>query len=199
MAATPIPLQVRVRQIDAYLTPVGSLWLLGEVINEGEVAAENVQVEVWLTAADGTPLTAVTGWVAAAVVPAGATAPFALLVNEPPAGFDYPVVAVVGGQSVVDLGNRSLAGSVVEAHGQFDDGAVLIAGQVRNEADLPVEQITIIATLYDAQGRVSGLQQIDVAGSLSPGETAVFQLSAAPPGGTAVDFSLLTQAVVSGQ
>jgi LysM repeat protein len=199
MAATPIPLQVRVSQIDAYLTPVGSLWLLGEVINEGEVAAENVQVEVWLTAADGTPLTAVTGWVAAAVVPAGATAPFALLVNEPPAGFDYPVVAVVGGQSVVDLGNRSLAVSVVEAHGQFDDGAVLIAGQVRNEADLPVEQITIIATLYDVQGRVSGLQQIDVAGSLSPGETVVFQLSAAPPGGTAVDFSLLTQAVVSGQ
>jgi LysM repeat protein len=199
MASTPIPLQMRVKQIDAYLTPVGSLWLLGEVINEGDVAAENVQVEVWLTAADGTPLTTVMGWVASAVIPAGATAPFAILVNEPPAGFDYPVVAVVAGQSVVDLGNRSLAVDVVEQQGQFDEGAVIIEGRLQNNAETPVEQITIIATLYDAQGRVSGLQQTDVAGPLAPGETAVFQLSAAPPGGEVVDFTLQAEAVVSNQ
>jgi LysM repeat protein len=199
LASTPIPLAVRVRQMDAYRTPVGSLWLLGEVVNEGDAAAENVQVEVWLTAADGTPLTAVTGWVAAAVVPAGDTAPFALLVNEPPAAFDYPVVAVVGGQSVVDLGNRSLAVTVVEQQAQLNEGAVLIEGRVQNNAETAVEQIIIIATLYDAQGRVSGLQQTDIAGPLAPGETAVFHLSAAPPGGTAVDFTLMTQAVVSEQ
>jgi LysM repeat protein len=199
LASTPIPLQMRVKQIDAYRTPVGSLWLLGEVVNEADVAAENVQVEVWLTAADGTPLTAVMGWVAASVIPAGATAPFAILVNEPPAGFDYPVVAVVAGQSVVDLGNRSLAVDVVEQQGQFDEGAVIIEGRLQNNAETPVKQIAIIATLYDAQGRVSGLQQTDVAGPLAPGETAVFQLSAAPPGGEVVDFALLAQAVIRDQ
>jgi LysM repeat protein len=199
MASTPIPLQMRVKQIDAYRTPVGSLWLLGEVVNEGDVAAENVQVEVWLTAADGAPLTAVIGWVAASVIPAGTTAPFAILVNEPPAGFDYPVVAVVGGQSVVDLGNRSLAVDVIEQQGQFDESAVIIEGRLQNNAETAVAQITIVATLYDAQGRVSGLQQSDVADPLAPGETAVFQLSAAPPGGEVVDFALLVQAVISDQ
>ncbi|MFO7540790.1 MAG: FxLYD domain-containing protein [Chloroflexota bacterium] len=199
LASTPIPLQVRVEQIDAYLTPIGSLWLLGEVVNEGEAAAENVQVEVWLTAADGTPLTAVTGWVAAAVIPAGATAPFAIMVNEPPAAFDYPVVAVVGGQSVVDLGTRSLSVAVIEQQGQYGERGVIIQGRIQNNHEAPVAQIALIATLYDAQGRVSGLQQVAVADSLAPGETAVFHLSAAPPGGEVVDFVLLTQAVVSSQ
>lgn len=197
IASTPIPLQVRVAQIDAYLTQVGSLWLLGEVVNEGEVAVENVQVEVWLTAADGAPLTAVSGWVAASIIPTGEKAPFAILVNEPPASFAYPVVAVIGGQSVVDLGNRSLAAVVMTHQFSVTEGMVGINGRIQNQADAPLTQIGLVATLYDAQGRVSGLQQIDIEGVVASGETAVFQLNAAPPGAEVVDIRLLTQAVVS--
>ncbi len=198
-ANTPVPLQVRVKQVDAYLTPVGSLWLLGEVINDGEVAAENVRVEVWLTAADGTPLTAVSGWVAAPIIPASGVAPFALLVNEPPADFEYPVVAVVGGQSVVDLGTRSLSVTVVEQELAVDGSVAVVNGRIQNTSETALEQVLLIATLYDAQGRVSGLQQLDMVGPLSPAETAVFEFSAAPPGGEVVEVRLLAQAVVSRQ
>lgn len=198
-ANTPVPLQVRVQQVATYLTPVGSLWLLGEVVNEGDVAAENVRVEVWLTAADGTPLTAVSGWVAVPIIPAGNVAPFALLVNDPPADFEYPVVAVVGGQSVVDLGTRSLGVAVTEQEMVVDGGGVVVNGRIQNITETTLDQVLLIATLYDAQGRVSGLQQLDLASPLAAGETAVFQLNAAPPGGEVVAVRLLGQAVVSSQ
>lgn len=198
-ANTPVPLQVRVKQVAAYRTPVGSLWLLGEVVNEGNVAAENIRLEVWLTAADGTPLTAVSGWVAAPIIPAGAVAPFALLVNEPPADFEYPVVAVVGGQSVVDLGTRSLGVVVTEQEMVVDGGGVVVNGRIQNSTETTLDQVLLIATLYDAQGRVSGLQQLDLTGPLAAGETAVFQLNAAPPGGEVVAVRLLGQAVISNQ
>ncbi|MCP4420579.1 MAG: LysM peptidoglycan-binding domain-containing protein, partial [Chloroflexi bacterium] len=39
---TAVPLQVTVNKIHTYKTAIGSLWLLGEVINDGEEPVENI-------------------------------------------------------------------------------------------------------------------------------------------------------------
>jgi LysM repeat protein len=53
---TAVPIRVAITKIHAYQTPLGSLWLLGEVTNEGETAVENIQVEIGVLAADGRSL-----------------------------------------------------------------------------------------------------------------------------------------------
>ena len=82
-AGTAVPLQIEVVSLETVRTPVGSVWVLGEVANRGDVPAANVQVTVSLPVAGGEHT--VTTWTAGALVPAGGRAPFAALVAELPA------------------------------------------------------------------------------------------------------------------
>lgn len=109
-ASTPVPLQLTLVQIQAYRTPVGSLWLLGEVRNDGAQPVENVQLEIGLRDEAGNLLRTAVTWTAAAVVPAGETAPYGVLVSEMPPGFAYPTVSVVGGAVGARLGHALFGG-----------------------------------------------------------------------------------------
>lgn len=191
---TPRPLQVRVTQIHAYQTPVGSLWLLGEVANEGEVAVENIQVEIGLLAADGRTVGSVSAWVATAIVLAGERAPFGVLVFEPPGDFAEPQVSVVGGQHLVELGTRTLDMAVADAALSVSEDSVALSGTVQNDDITTVSQVQLTATFYDALGNVTGFQQQVVADSLGVGEERPFRLEAAPPGGETVSYALHIEA-----
>ncbi|MCA9899995.1 MAG: LysM peptidoglycan-binding domain-containing protein [Ardenticatenaceae bacterium] len=196
---TAVPIQVVVTKIHAYQTPVGSLWLLGEVTNEGETAVENIQVEIGLLAADGRLLGSVPAWVATAIIPPGARGPFGVLLNEPPTEFAegnaaQPSVAIIGGQAVVELGTRTLDVTVAGDALTTDDDTVSVAGTIVNEGDTAVTQIQLTATFYDAQGNVTGFQQQVLAEVLGVGEERPFQLQSAPPGGTTVAYTLHAEA-----
>lgn len=196
---TPVPLRVTVNKIQAYRTPVGSLWLLGEVTNEGETAVENIQVEIGLLAADGRLVGNATAWVATAIIPPGARGPFGVLINEPPGDFaqrDFaqPTVAVVGGQAVVELGTRTLDVTVLEPELTFNDDSVMLSGSLVNGGETAATQVQLVATFYDAQGNVTGFQQQVVAEQLGVGEERPFRLEAAPPGGETVTYTLYTEA-----
>ncbi len=191
---TPVPLQVSVNKIHAYLTPVGSLWLLGEVTNEGETAVENIQVEIGLLAADGQLVGSVTAWVAASIIPPGERGPFGVLVNEPPLNLAQPTVAVVGGQAVVELGTRTLNVEVLAPELTLNDDSVALSGTVVNSGEVSANQVQLVATFYDAQGNVTGFQQQVVAEELGVGEERPFQLEAAPPGGETVTYTLHAEA-----
>lgn len=196
---TPVPLRVTVNKIHAYRTPVGSLWLLGEVTNEGETAVENIQVEIGLLAADGRLVGSITAWVATSIIPPGGRGPFGVLVNEPPADFAQrdsaqPSVAVVGGQAVVELGTRSLNIEVLEPELTLNDDTVMLGGIVVNRGETAASQVQLIATFYDAQGNVTGFQQQVVAEELGVGQERPFQLEAAPPGGETVTYTLHAEA-----
>lgn len=193
---TAVPIQVTINKIHAYQTPVGSLWLLGEVTNEGETAVENIRVEIGLLAADGGLLGSVQAWVATAIIPPGARGPFGVLLNEPPTEFVQPSVAVIGGQAVVDLGNRTLAVAVQNDALTTNDDTVSVAGSVVNEGDTAVTQIQLTATFYDAQGNVTGFQQQVLMEGLAVGEERPFQLESAPPGGATVAYTLHAEAQV---
>lgn len=191
---TAVPIHVTITKIHAYQTPLGSLWLLGEVTNEGETAVENILVEIGLLAVDGRSLGSVTAWVATSIIEPGARGPFGVLVNEPPGDFAQQTVAVIGGQAVVELGNRTLEVQVRDAKLEASGDGVTVSGAVVNGAATAVTQVELTATFYDAQGNVTGFQQQVVAEELGVGMERPFLLEAAPPGGATVSYSLHAEA-----
>lgn len=192
-ASTPIPLQVRVVDVELYRTPAGSMWLLGEVLNEGQYPAANVQLQIDLHGASGETLGSVPAWVALPLLPAGEKAPFGVLLREPPAGDVQPAVAVTGGEALSDVGNHLLDLAVTTGEATIEDGRVHLSGTVANEGESPAGQIVVVATLYDAQGRVSGYAQQSLDETLAPGATAPFSFVVTPPGGQTTEYELSVQ------
>jgi LysM repeat protein len=193
---TPVPLRVAIVKIHAYQTPIGSLWLLGEVTNNGETPVENVQVEIGLLAADGRIVGNASAWVATSIILPGERGPFGVLINEPPADFAQSTVAVVGGQAVVALGTRYLDVAVVESEMTVNDDRVLLSGTIHNGGTDSASQVQLIATFYDAQGNVTGFQQQMVTESLGGGEERPFLLESAPPGGETITYTLHAEAQI---
>lgn len=194
-ATTPIPLEVVVDQVNFYRTPVGSLWVLGEVVNEGEFAAADVQVQIDFPA--GGQSLAVPAWVQPPLLPAGGRAPFAALVREAFEGEATPAVSIVGGTPLLDAGSHylDLAPEVTEA--TIEDDFVALSGVITNTGSLTATATSVVATFYDAQGRVSGYSQQQLPGPLPPGETASFALDGTPPGAPVVDYRLLVQGLAA--
>ncbi|MCA9970411.1 MAG: FxLYD domain-containing protein [Anaerolineales bacterium] len=190
---TLAPLAVTVTQVQAYRTPVGSLWLVGEVMNAGALPAENLQVEIGLRDAAGTAVGAATAWVAPPVLPPGAAAPFGVLVNEPPADLAAPVVSVVAGQTVADLGSRYLNLAAEGGVTAGADGQLQVQGEVVNEGGETAVGVLLVAALYDAAGQISGYAQQRLAAPLAPDERVSFAFDVAPPGGEATAVRLLAQ------
>lgn len=194
-ASTPVPLQLAVVQLQTYRTPVNSLWLLGEVHNAGTVPVENVQMEIGLRDEMGNLVGTAVTWVAASVIPVEGRAPFGVLLPEIPAGFSYPTVAIVGGQSVQDMGTRYL-GIVGQEIAVSHDGELAQAtGKVINAGDATATTVRLILTLYDSQGFISGFAQQLLDGPLLPGENTPFAFRLALPGGEPVSAHLLVNAL----
>ncbi|NLF64090.1 MAG: LysM peptidoglycan-binding domain-containing protein [Chloroflexi bacterium] len=189
--STPIPLQVVVDQVNFYRTPVGSLWVLGEVVNEGEFAAADIQVQIDFPS--GGQSLAIPAWVQPPLLPAGDRAPFAALVREAPESESMPAVSIVGGAPLLDAGSHylDLASGVTEA--TIEDDYVSLTGTITNTGELTANTISVVAIFYDSQGRVSGYSQQQLPGPLPPGETAPFALDGTPPGAPVVEYRLLVQ------
>lgn len=192
-ASTPIPLEVRVVDVELYRTPAGSMWLLGEVLNEGEYAAANVQLQIDLNGASSETLASVPAWVARPLLSPGEKAPFGVLLQEPPAGDVQPAVAVTGGEALADVGNYYLDLAVTVGEATIEDGRVRLSGTVANEGESPAVQIVVVTTLYDAQGRVSGYAQETLDEALAPGASAPFSFALTPPGGQTTEYALSAQ------
>jgi LysM repeat protein len=188
-SGTPLPLQVSVGSVALYRTPMGSAWLLGEVVNEGAHVAVDVQVEVsWPDAA----VAPVVAWATPSVLEPGGTTPFGTLLAGPvPDG--PPSVSIAGGEALDGLGTHYLDLAASPSEVTLEEGQVTISGTVKNSGERTASQINVVVTLYDGRGRVSGYAQqwLDVV--LAPGETTPFYLEATPPGEQTVDYAIVAQ------
>ena len=195
-ASTAVPLQINVVQIETYQTPVGSLWLLGEVVNAATYPARNVGVEISLMDEGGNLLNTAVAWVIPSIIPAGEAASFAVLINEPPTEFTYPVVTVMSGETAVDLGatylNLTGQAEIVSAG---EEGSIKIEGVVQNVGAATAVQPDMVLILYDNQGKITGLHQVTLDNPLKPGEDYLFTATVAPPGGQTAVVKLLIQAL----
>lgn len=192
---TPIPIQVVISNISVIETVLENVWVLGEVTNQGEYPVENVQVEVRLFDGAGQGLAQVSAWVIAGVIPAGEKSPFGVLVEGVVGTVAYPVASVVSGRTTLDLGTRYLDLAVSEVDATFEEGRVILDGQVANVGEVAAANITLITTLYDQQGSVIGYHQTNLPDLLPAAERRSFTLEITPPGGSPVNYTLMVQGV----
>jgi LysM repeat protein len=199
-AATLVPLQIEIVNLNAYRTPSGSLWLVGEVVNNSHLAAENIQLEIGLSDVSGQGIAAVTTWVLPGIVPPESKAPFGVLVPGVTVNAEValapPSAAVIGGQTLVDVGNRYLDLAVIDPEATIEESQVALQGQIENVGSETAENILLVTTFYDVQGNVTGFHELALDFSLLPGERRPFNFAAAPPGGLVVGYGFLVQGLV---
>lgn len=192
---TPIPVEAAVKAVHLYRTPVGGLWVIGEVVNEGAHPVENVQVEAALLDEAGNVVVTVTAWVTPAVILPGARAPFAVLLADAPLESLQPAAMISSAATVNDLGSRYLDLVVAGVEMVTEESHATLTGRVTNVGEDEAVQTMLVATVYDGQGRVAGFKETVLPGSILPGESAPFQLTLAPPGGRPVDYYLSVMAL----
>ncbi len=191
-ASTPLPLQVTVEQVNFYRTPVGSLWVLGEVVNEGDFPAADLQVQIDFPGGLSVP-----AWVQPPLLPAGARAPFAALVREAPELDAVPAVSIAAGAPLADAGSHYLDLAVETAAATIEEDLVTITGAITNTGTAGAVSIAVVATFYDAQGRVSGYSQALLPGPLAPSAVLPFTIEGAPPGALVATHRLLVTAITA--
>ena len=194
---TAVPVQVAVTQVQTFQTSVGSLWVLGEVVNEGSLPVEQVQVAIDLKDDAGEAVGSFVMWTAVTLIQPGAKAPFGILIPEVTNNLSQPVVSIAGGNSVVDLGSRTIDVTVVEAALSRQSERVEFTGVIQNKGAQPVNQMLLTATFYNEQGDITGFQQQVLSQILQRGETAVFTLNAAPPGSDASSALITIEATLA--
>ena len=177
---TPTPMPLKIVGLAFYDTPAGSLWCLGEVLNERDEFLELVQVRVLLYNVDGERVDQAEGFTLPDVVPGVGRAPFALLFPNPPAsGFASYEVVVVGAEPILYWGarHRELAVEGVEAAGA--GGSLLVRGELVNVGDENATQVELTITAYGAEGQVVGVRQVGVE-PLAAGDRRAFEVSLIP-------------------
>ena len=191
--STPIPLPFEVKGVGFYETPAGSLWCLGEVENTSGRALERVQVKVSLQDEDDKVLATESAFVALGIVPQRSKAPFAVLFVNPPVSFAKYQAIPLSGEAVTYLGNRYLDLTITEQQGESEGHYFAVEGLVQNTGQADAETVTVLATAYDAHGRVTGFRQADLENAPAAGESFPFQVNLLPFGGTAVTYSVQAQ------
>lgn len=201
-AATLVPLQIEIINLNTYRTPSGNLWLIGEVLNNSHLAAENIQLQIGLSDINGQGIAALTTWVTPGIVPPNSKAPFGVLVPDltldSTMSLAPPSAAVIAGQTLIDTGNRYLDLAVIEPEATIEESQAAIQGKIENRGAETAENILLVTTLYDAQGNVAGFHELTLNFTLLPGEKRPFIFMTAPPGGQAVTFEFLVQGLKVG-
>ncbi len=190
---TPTPLPVTVSGVEIYETSVGSLWALGEVVNSGAEALENVQVRVTLLDGAGQILAAGESFTALDIVLPKSKSPFGLLFMSPPGRYAGFQAVVVRAESSMEPGGRYAHLTVTEAHGGTDGWQFRVTGVVRNNDRRPATDVKVVVTTYDAQGQVTGYRQQALGGTLAAGAQAEFSISFAPNEGSPMSYSVAAE------
>lgn len=192
---TPTPLPFQIANVGFYETPVGSLWCLGEVINNTGAGIEQVQVAVSLYDAEGEMVATGSTFTEFDIIPNGGKMPFALLFTEPPPSFSHHQVVALSGVTVAHWGRNYIDLTIESDRGEASGGrAYVVTGQVRNTGQHDVEQIRIVVTAYDAEGRVVGIRRgSPETQTLRVGQSSPFGVSLSSLGGQVVTYTVQAQ------
>jgi LysM repeat protein len=197
IAPTQPPLPVKVEHAARYQTPVGSVWVLGEVFNSTDQPIENVQVRVALLDAAGQEIASDAPFVALDAVPAGNRAPFSVLFSSPPNGVIDFQAYVVRADQAYNFGSRYAQLQVSDVQTRTVGSQVGVSGKVTNTGASNAAGAYVVITLYDDQGRVTGFRQFALPDDqLAAGGTATFEalVSPDPSVPTAANTSVVAQA-----
>ena len=152
----------------------GYLHIVGEVENLSTTAAESVQVDAQLLAADGSFLDFEVAGSRVNVLKAGTKSPFDIMFQPPP-GYDHYTLTVRADDALRSP-NYNFT-TVVD--NEFTDGAGRhIVGRVTNGNTTPAEFIAVNYTFYNAAGTVVGVAVgfVSSGDPVAAGATAPFEV-----------------------
>lgn len=193
---TPTQNSIVVSGLITYQTPTNGIWILGEVINQGEQDLENVQVIVNLLDDAGQSVQEANIWPATSIIEAGNKAPFGKLVVPAPSVEVTPDAVVVSAAPIIDLGNRYLDFEVADVEAEINGGQAIINGEIVNIGEKNASEISLIVTLYDGEGNVTGYHKSYLDEPLAFGTSAHFEIHLLPPGDMVHDYAILVQGLV---
>jgi hypothetical protein len=179
---TPTPVNVPTAGVALYQTPAGGLWCLGEVVNTSAGPLTNLQLQVTLVAADGTPLLSRTV-LASADYLAPAPATFAVLFEKPPAGVAAANVVLLRAEAITAI-TAAFVPLDVSDPSALSPGRIPGERRVVNRTGYTVSRMTVVVTLYDADARVIGYREQVTAADvlLDNGQNRAFSVLLTPQG-----------------
>jgi LysM repeat protein len=178
--STPIP--VTIGNTAWYTTPTGGLWFVGEVMNETDFSVENVRVGVTVYDREGSVTAQADGWAAADVLATGEKAPFGMLFGPEVAEMATYDTYLLSSEPVTRDGFWNTDLTITESAGALEGQVYHLSGTVRNDGDVRTDEVTLVATLYDANGRVTGFLQERLVEPLPASSETAYELWLAPVG-----------------
>ncbi|MBN1681294.1 MAG: hypothetical protein JW966_13505 [Anaerolineae bacterium] len=198
-ALSPVAIYLAVSGPACYETPVGSLICLGQVRNMLDRPVEHVMVSVQLLARDGTPLASSQTLIAQIVLPAGRNAPYRVLFDEVPENYAGAYAFVESGQIAENAGDRYADLGLRQVGVVFLDEQYQVTLSISNKSARTAEQLSIVVTLLDDAGHVTGFRQMVLSPDrhLEPGETLALMVEVIPQGLNTVAFEAYAEGVLS--
>ncbi len=178
--AAPTPLPIPPGTPNCYETPVGSLWCLGLLRNTLTVPIGQVIITVYLVRADGTALAEKQTATPRTHLAPGEFSPYGVLFDTIPDGFAGPVAVLISIGTVAPTG----AVSVHDVQSELRDTTYHVTGTLANADSRLLHNLSIVVTLMDDGGRVTGFrkQRWPADHSLGPGAILPFAIDATPQG-----------------
>jgi len=181
IAPTQPPLPVQVEHAARYQTPVGSVWVLGEVFNSTDQPIENVQVRVSLLDVKGQEADSALPFVALDAIPPGGRVPFSVLFESPPIDVIDFQAYVVRADPAYNYSTRYATLEVSDIQTKQEGTQDRVSGKVTNTGATNVAGAQVMITLYDDKGHVSGFRQYALPDDqLGPGGAATFEVLVSP-------------------
>ena len=191
---TPTPLPASIQNIYINHTTVGNLWILGEVLNNSEVALEQVQVAVVLLNEQKEEISRQETFVALDLIEPGQRAPFALTFEPPAPRFaSYQVFVIHAVAAYVGSYYRDLQVNGIENdHERY--ASYTVKGTIANTGPEEAVGVQVILTGYDSLERVVAMRQVDPAYNVIPrGGATTFTAILTPFGGPITRIEAVAQ------
>ncbi|MGQ9586315.1 MAG: FxLYD domain-containing protein [Anaerolineae bacterium] len=192
---TPTPVPVAIEHVHFLETPVGGVWCLGEVRNLTAGSIEWVEVQVSLYDEQGSPLAYQAGFTLVDQIPAGGRGPFAILFDQGPSRFSTYQIVPLSAVPAREEGRTSLLLAVSDLQGEtLSPAAYALQGRVQNEDTVTLESVSVVVTLYDAEGRVLGVREVSPEReTLPPGGRSPFEAVFLGLNGTVESYTVQAQ------
>ncbi|HEC22577.1 MAG TPA: hypothetical protein ENI95_06640 [Chloroflexi bacterium] len=186
--------------LNAWVDRSGGFEIVGQVVNNTDLALEFVRINARLYDAENRVLAEQDDFVSSDLIGPGRYAPFSIVFSDglPPGTVRYDLEASA---RYAEYTARTFYGPenfAVTSQADFDEnGLLIISGQVRNEGNLTANLVKVIVTVFDSEQRVVATDTTLVDNQrLAPGEQSTYTVTFVELGGAANTFLVSAQGIV---
>jgi hypothetical protein len=177
LVPTPLPLSVNMPHCQE--TPVGSLLCLGSLSNPLSEPISQMVVRIYLVDQFGNALAMREVPTARHYLLPNESTPYGAQFEQTPSEYSGAVAeiarALPNAQPLPDL-------AVERLESTYAEGLYVVSGELRNRSEQTVEQLSLVATLYDEAGQVTGFRHLRLPQQqvLLPKQNLPFQVAIIP-------------------